>query len=215
MGSTLIFAFMRTRDENKIEAIYREALQMIVKEGFEGLSMQKLARAAGVSPATIYIYFKDKEDLLLHLHKKVTDEFFAYVLGDFDPESDFATGLEFQWKRRAQYVLDHPDIAHFMEHFTFIPLQAKSYTMRDKRFGEVMHRFVTKAIANKELVVMPFEVYWSVAFAPLYNLVKYHKAGVNLQGEKFVLTDNMLKQTLSLVLKALRPGENDSTETNC
>ncbi|HVU58302.1 MAG TPA: TetR/AcrR family transcriptional regulator [Puia sp.] len=206
---------MRTRDENKIEAIYREALQMIVNEGFEGLSMQKLARAAGVSPATIYIYFKDKEDLLLQLHKRETDKFFAYVLEEFDPEVDFATGLEIQWKRRAQYVLDFPDVAHFMEHFTFIPLQAKSYSLRDKRFGEIMHRFVSKAIANKELVVMPFEVYWSIAFAPLYNLVKYHKAGMNLTGEKFVLTDTMLKQTLALVLKALKPADNESaTGTN-
>ena len=104
MGSTLIFAFMRTRDENKIEAIYREALQMIVREGFDGLSMQKLARAAGVSPATIYIYFKDKEDLLLQLHRREVDRFFAYLMQDFDPESDFATGLEIQGKRRSQYV---------------------------------------------------------------------------------------------------------------
>jgi AcrR family transcriptional regulator len=204
---------MRTRDENKIEALYREALQMIVKEGFDGLSMQKLARAAGVSPATIYIYFKDKEDLLLQLHKRETDRFFAYVLEDFDPESDFATGLEIQWKRRAQYVMEFTDVAHFMEHFTFIPLQAKSYSLRDKRFGEIMHRFVSKAIANKELVVMPFEVYWSIAFAPLYNLVKYHKAGMNLTGEKFQLTDSMLKQTLALVLKALKPSEDGTSGT--
>jgi len=214
MGSTLIFAFMRTRDENKIEAIYREALQMIVREGFDGFSMQKLARAAGVSPATIYIYFKDKEDLFLQLHRREVDKFFAYLLEDFDPESDFATGLEIQWQRRARYVLDNPEIAHFMEQFSFSPLQRKTYGMPDKRFKEIMGRFVHKAIRNKELVVMPFEVYWSITFAPLYNLVKYHKEGVNLAGEKFELTDSMLKQTLSLVLKALKPGENESAETN-
>jgi AcrR family transcriptional regulator len=205
---------MRTRDENKIEAIYREALQMIVKEGFDGLSMQKLARAAGVSPATIYIYFKDKEDLLLQLHRRELDRFFAYVLQDFDPESDFATGLEVQWKRRAQYVLDNPDIAHFMEHFSFTPLQRKTYHPRDTRFKEILGRWVHKAIDNKELVVMPYEVYWSIAFAPLYNLVKYHKAGVNQAGEKFELTETMLKQTLALVLKALKPAASESAETN-
>ncbi|HXO77347.1 MAG TPA: helix-turn-helix domain-containing protein, partial [Puia sp.] len=60
---------MRVRDESKVEAIYQQALKMIVEEGFDGLSMQKLARAAGVSPATIYIYFKDRDDLLLQLHQ--------------------------------------------------------------------------------------------------------------------------------------------------
>src|SRR5258707_4504077 len=70
MGSTLIFAFMRTRDENKIEAIYREALKMLVNEGFDRLSMQKLAKMAGGCPATIYIYFSGKEELLLPIHKR-------------------------------------------------------------------------------------------------------------------------------------------------
>ena len=41
---------------------------MIVKEGFDGLSMQKLAKAANVSPATIYLYFKNREDLLNQLY---------------------------------------------------------------------------------------------------------------------------------------------------
>jgi hypothetical protein len=68
-----------------------------------------------------------------------------------------------------------------------------------------MHRFVSKAIENKELVKMPFEVYWSVAYAPLYNLLKYHKSGMTQNGDPFVLTDTMLMQTLALVLKALKP----------
>jgi len=182
---------------------------MLVNEGFDGFSMQKLAKVARVSPATIYIYFKDKEDLLLQLHKREMDKYFSYVMDDFDPEADFATGLAHQWKRRAEYVIRHSDEAHFMEHFTFTPLLAKAISVRDKRFTDLMHRFVKKAILNKELVVMPFEVYWSVAFAPLYNLVRFHKAGMNLAGEPFQLTDEMLMQTLSLVLKALKPGADE------
>ncbi len=68
-----------------------------------------------------------------------------------------------------------------------------------------MKRFLEKAIANKELVSMELELYWSVAFAPLYQLVRLHKAGFNMNGDPFVLTDEMLMQTLALVLKALKP----------
>ena len=55
---------MRTRDEAKERAIHQKGLQLIVEEGFDGLSMHKLAKAAGVSPGTIYIYYKDREDLI-------------------------------------------------------------------------------------------------------------------------------------------------------
>ncbi len=51
---------MRTRDEAKETAIRKKAMALIVQEGFDGLSMHKLARAAGVSVATIYIYYKDR-----------------------------------------------------------------------------------------------------------------------------------------------------------
>jgi AcrR family transcriptional regulator len=196
---------MRVRDESKVEAIYQQALKMIVDEGFDGLSMQKLARAAGVSPATIYIYFKDRDDLLMQLYQMEADKYFAYILQGFDPEMDFATGMSVQWKNRAQYIVDHPDKAHFMEHFKYTPLHKKCVPFRRNSFTETMQRFVTKAIANNELVKMPMEVYWSVAFAPLFNLVQWHKAGRSIGGQPFSLTDEMLQQTLALVLKALRP----------
>lgn len=196
---------MRIRDENKIEAILDQARTTIVEEGFDGLSMQKLAKAVGVSPATIYIYFKDRDDLLIQLYKRETDKFFAYIFQGFDPEMDFATGLTVQWKNRARYVIEHPDKAHFMESFKYSPLHQKASTLRDPKYTEGFKHFVHKAIANKELVAMPFEIYWSVAFAPLYNLVHYHKSGRNMAGDPFVLTDEMLMQTLMLVLKALKP----------
>jgi AcrR family transcriptional regulator len=196
---------MRIRDENKIETILDEARNMVVEEGFDGLSMQKLAKAAGVSPATIYIYFKDRDDLLVQLYKRESDAFFEYIFKDFDPEMDFAAGLAIQWKSRARYVIENMNNNHFMEQFKFTPLHQKATALRDPKYTEGMKRFVNKAIANKELVAMPFEVYWAVAFAPLYNMVHYHKMGVNMAGDPFVLTDEILMQTLSLVLKALRP----------
>lgn len=196
---------MRARDENKIEAIFQQTLQMIVNEGFDGLSMQKLARAAGVSPATIYIYFKDKEDLLLALYNRECEKFFEYLLKDFDGEMDFATGMAVQWRRRAHYVIQNPLVAHFMEQFSFTPLHPKAMKFRDSRFKDAMHRFVNKAIADKQLIRMPIEVYWSMSYAPLYSLVKFHKTGLNMAGEPFELTDEMLTQTLALVLKALKP----------
>ena len=131
---------MRIRDESKIESVFDEALSMVVREGFDGLSMQKLAKAAGVSPATIYIYFKDRDDLLLKLHRRERDRFFAFVMEGFDPEMDFATGLTVQWKNRAKYVIDHPDRAHFLEHFTFTPLHARCRNEKNPVFKQGMKR---------------------------------------------------------------------------
>ena len=61
------------------------------------------------------------------------------------------------------------------------------------------------AIERKELVKVPLEVYWSVAFAPLYNLVKFHMLGTSVGGHKFSLNNEIMEDTLGLVLKALKP----------
>ena len=65
---------MRARDENKELRLKTEALKMIAKDGLEQFSIQKLAKKAAVSPATIYIYFKDKEDLILKLCQEAMEK---------------------------------------------------------------------------------------------------------------------------------------------
>lgn len=196
---------MRTRDENKEQAIRENAIEIVIKHGLEGLSMQKLAKAAGVSPATIYIYFKDREDFLLKLSVDIASRLLDASLKNFDPDMHFEEGLRIQWKNRAAFFMQHPKEVHFIEQVRYSPLYEKVMPMLTKGFSEVMGKFVHNAIRRKELKKLPFEVYWSVAFAPLYQLMKFHAQGKSYGSEKFEITEKIMMQTLELVVKALRP----------
>lgn len=48
------------------ESIQREALRLIAAQGYDGTTCEQVAMAAGVSPATLFRYFRTKEDLVLH-----------------------------------------------------------------------------------------------------------------------------------------------------
>src|SRR4051794_31982456 len=96
---------MRVRDPEKEHAIREQALEMIVAQGFDGLSMQKLAKAAGVSPATIYIYYENRDDLIVSLFRDVQARMAEETLAGFYPEMSFAEGLRLQWINRARYCL--------------------------------------------------------------------------------------------------------------
>jgi TetR/AcrR family transcriptional regulator, multidrug resistance operon repressor len=203
---SFIFAFhMRTRDTNKERAIRDQALKTIVKNGFDGLSMQKLAKAAAVSPATIYIYFKDREDLILQLFAEASKKMTEATLKDFDPAMSFSEGLKVQWMNRARYCIANPDEMYFLEQIRHSPLQEKSLQMMGSGFKDIMKDFVSNAIKRKELVKVPLEVYWSVAFAPLYTLVQFHIAGTSIGGNKFKFSEKIMLETLALVVKALKP----------
>lgn len=47
------------------EKILQAVYEVIISKGYEGISMQQVADAAGVSKATVYHHFEGKEDLML------------------------------------------------------------------------------------------------------------------------------------------------------
>lgn len=197
---------MRARDPRKEKGIRDQALTLIVKHGFDGLSMHKLARAARVSPATIYIYFKDREALILKLYDEVSTRVFAASLENFDPAMPLSQGLKVQWINRARYFVKHPREMHFMEQIRFSPLHERALQASDQRYKEIMKVFVGNAVQRGELVKMPMAIYWAIVFAPLYQLVKFHMHGKGLHGSgPFVLDEQTMQFTLDLILKALKP----------
>lgn len=55
------------RAEETRRAILAAAGQLFAEQGYDAVTMREIAKAAGCSHTTIYIYFKDKEALLHHL----------------------------------------------------------------------------------------------------------------------------------------------------
>ena len=50
--------------------ILSAAARVFAEKGFERATIRSIARAAGVSEGSIYIYFKNKQDLLIHLPRQ-------------------------------------------------------------------------------------------------------------------------------------------------
>jgi AcrR family transcriptional regulator len=56
-----------SRSPQKVEAILQGAMQEFLTHGFAGTTMDRVTAAAGVSKATVYSYFQDKEKLFFAL----------------------------------------------------------------------------------------------------------------------------------------------------
>ena len=194
---------MRTRDESKEAAIREKAIQMIVKEGFDGLSMQKLAKAANVSPATIYLYFKNREDLLNQLYMGIEKVFTEETLKDFSPDMHLEEGLWLQWKNRFAYHTKYPQHIHFMEQFRNSPL-INHKDIKENNFKQAMGTFFRNAVKRNEMVELPVEVFWAIAYGPLYTLIKFHSGKKSLMGTKFILNEQRMRQAFNAVMKALK-----------
>ena len=79
-------------DSSKRRQILDGARKVFMDLGFDGASMNEIARSAGVSKGTLYVYFADKNRLFEAI---VQEEALAHgqVVFNFDPERDVETTL--------------------------------------------------------------------------------------------------------------------------
>jgi TetR/AcrR family transcriptional repressor of multidrug resistance operon len=194
---------MRPRDIHKENLVKSKAIELIVKEGLEGFSMNKLARACKISVNTLYIYYKDRDDLIVKIAREEGKRMSDVMLAAFDPNAAFEQGLRVQWKIRFEYLKDKPLLKSF-----FDQLQSSTYQEQIadslNEFTEAVTLFMKNVIARGEMVDVPAEVYWSVALAPLYSLINFHHKKRGLKGRAFEVNATILWTTFDLVVKALK-----------
>jgi AcrR family transcriptional regulator len=79
----------REKQEMK-EMILREATAMFIEDGFDKTSIRNIAERIEYSPATIYLYFADKDELFFAIHERGFD----ILLGEFEKTKNIADPYE-------------------------------------------------------------------------------------------------------------------------
>ncbi|GAB3329203.1 TetR/AcrR family transcriptional regulator [Larkinella ripae] len=104
----------KEREKEEMRKLILEAAQkLFLENGFEKVSIRNIADAIEYSPATIYLYYKDKKDLLYALHQigfqKMVDEFQGALALEmpFDRLVDMG-------RRYFQFAFDNPELFDLM-----------------------------------------------------------------------------------------------------
>jgi len=82
-----------TFNPDKYHLILEAAISVIAREGFFNSTVSKIARAAGVADGTIYLYFKNKNDILLHFFNYKTRQVFDEFRKEVDKGGDAKSKL--------------------------------------------------------------------------------------------------------------------------
>jgi TetR/AcrR family transcriptional regulator, multidrug resistance operon repressor len=199
---------MRTRNTDKEELVKEKAIELIVAQGFEGFSMNKLAKACGISVATLYIYYADKDDLIKQIGIETGKAFFGGALKGFDPKMPFAQGLRLQWDNRISFSKDNALKMHCWDVIRHSPHGEYVLAESHGNFREILRDFSKNAIARGELVKLPMEVFWSIAYGPVYTLLRFQAEGKSFGGKPFEFTEEMKEEAFATVIRALTPPRN-------
>ena len=163
---------MRNLDKNKKKAIEKAAIHLINTMGLEGASMAKIAKRAKVSPATIYIYFENKEDMLIKLYFMVKKRFGIMLKKGFQQDMSIKEGAKLFFENIVRFFYEYPDDFMFMERFSGSPIINKVCDeITDKYFGSVID-FIERGKREKILKNVPIEIIFSFLVAPINTFIK-------------------------------------------
>lgn len=188
---------MRIKDEDKVPRIYNAAIRIINRDGFEGCSMSKIAREAGLAPATIYLYFDNKEDMIKKLFIHVKQGLGGSYFHNIEELKADKTTFRAIWYNYYQYVIDYIDEYIFLENFSNSPQHLNIERMHRLDYCPTFESLLNRSKAKKMLRDLNNDLIFSMLFAPMSYLVKKYS------GENKRLTETELQQIFETSWKGI------------
>lgn len=161
---------MRVKDKIKQEAVFNATIKLVNEIGFAASSVAKIAREAGVSPATIYIYYDNKEDLLISTYMMIKEEMAKAWLENLDDRKPIRDIFYDLWIRMFEFAQKHPDYFMFAEQFANSPLIERVDKEKMDRLFEPLYKIIRRGIEQKIIKDVKLEILGAFLFYPVYTL---------------------------------------------
>lgn len=166
----IYFCAMRLQDENKKEAIFEASIKLVNEIGFVSASVAKIAKEAGVSPATLYIYHKNKEELLVAIYVELKRRLSEAILDGYDKNLEIKETMRGIWYKSFDFAEKHPDYMMFTEQFSNSPFSEKVDKEKVNKYFAPFLELFQKGIKEKILKDVPIEILGIFGFYPILIL---------------------------------------------
>lgn len=113
---------IRQKCDKKRKALLNATLNLVNNNGFHDAPMSKIAKMAEVSPATIYIYFENKQDLINQLYLEIKAAFSQHAFKNYDENEAIKDSFQLIWYNIAYYKLNEVEEASFLSQCDNTPM---------------------------------------------------------------------------------------------
>jgi AcrR family transcriptional regulator len=124
--------------ENIREEILDAARSLFVKEGYEQVSMRKIAEKVEYSPGTIYLYFHDKAEILARICEETFTRLAQKLSAINDDPTNPLDGLRRGLRTYVQFGIDNPN--HYIVTFVqgkMLPQDHRPHTAGERCFDHL------------------------------------------------------------------------------
>jgi AcrR family transcriptional regulator len=148
---------------DKRNALIKATIHLVNNNGFHATPMSKIAKLANVSPATIYLYFENKQDLVNKTYIEVKSEYTQYAFATYNTSMSVEEGFKLIWKRIADFKLKEFENAMFLAQCDSTPMIDEP--SRQEGIKHLQPLLDLWARGKKEGIIKPISDYLLYAYA--------------------------------------------------
>ena len=168
------------RKKDRPNEILDSTIGILSRDGYTKLSMKRVAKEAGVSEATIFKYFKDKEDLIDKCYYRVGLAVVRQFEKDTQPSNNLYDSLQHIARTNFLRLKSNQNIWDIFTHDINQRIRKDSQVFKcKKRYETLLVNLIRKAQKNNELIkdVRPITIL-HMFFGPIeYIAIKYRMYG--------------------------------------
>ena len=182
----------------KRTALLKATLSLVNNGGIQSASMAKVAKIANVSPATIYLFFESKQELVNQLYLDVKGLFAEAAFREQKSVDEVKKSFEKIWIAMAAFKLEHKEEASFLSQCDNTPMIDEETRQEGLKYLSPLFELWSKGI--KEGIIKDISPYLLYAFTiyPMAFLMNMDNRALCPLGE------NVLKKAFQVAWDSIR-----------
>jgi len=164
------FTNMRIKDDIKQQSLFEATVKLVNETGFVASSVSKIAKEAGISPATIYVYHKNKEELLVSTYVEIKKNIGRSLHENFDEKLPIRDILKNVWFKMFDYITRHPDYFKYTEQFANSPYQSLVNKQEIEKYFDPVINVLLQGVEQKIIKNVNFDILTAFIFYPITAL---------------------------------------------
>ncbi|UCF96299.1 MAG: TetR/AcrR family transcriptional regulator [Spirochaetaceae bacterium] len=145
------------KKEKKRKAIIRASLRVFSRKGYETSALEEVAREASLAKGTLYLYFKDKEDLYFQVMLNVLERLESYVARQILQVEDPLEKMKAVARAQINFLANNPNYFRLFQ-VAFTPEMATIHKQlleplfeKRRRLSEFLHGLVEEGKRQKKI----------------------------------------------------------------
>ena len=154
-GSRTMPEVQELKKEQRRRAIIRASLRVFSRKGYETTALDEVAREARLAKGTLYLYFKDKEDLYFHAMLDVLERLETFVTRQIGQSQDPLDRMAAVALAQVSFFAENPNyfrlfmVAFNPEMATIHKKLLGPFFEKRRRLGEYLHGLVEEGKKKK------------------------------------------------------------------